>query len=648
MKLLDRLLNRLSGILSPHLSRAFQPLSDVLKQRRKIIYALAAILLITAWIDLWFVGSVTLLFSDWDLALYCFRSPVAAPFVVLKHANLETFAFLNLIFFALFLLIFFEFSVRYPDITGRLTQKTLNVSNDPVCGTSDWITPKEASQHYEFGRGAGILIGRYGEKIVRYNSTKNNRNSIIFGPPGSGKTTCFILPNMFQAASTSESVIVTDPKGELLKTTAGYFRSKGYIVRVFNLIDLSQSDRWNPLKEVTDDFDADLLAQIIIENTKGPLHRPGGSDLFWERSELNLLKALILYAKEELDGEKCSLAGVYDLLSRSRKRLSAEERGDGEEEHSIHKIFRSLPKTHPAVAPYNLFSQADHRVMGNIITGLGTRLHIFQSQKVRELTSASDIDLTLPGRHKCAYFCVIPDTDQTLAFLSSLYFSFLFLRLTRQADAIGGSNTIPVNFILDEFCNIGTIPEFTKKIATMRSRNINCMIVTQSLPQLKNRYPEGGWEEIISCSALRIILGATEYETAEYLSKLLGQATVEQVSFRRRAGVLEPAQVSIAPRARALLDPSEICRLPYEKGVALLIGAKPLLFNKIHYTQHPEAQNISAEKYIPFRRRITVTLTPPPEEELPPTPKEPSSPEPQTKTEDEAEKVWAELGAERQ
>jgi type IV secretion system protein VirD4 len=367
-------------------------------------------------------------------------------------------------------------------------------------------------------------------------------------------------------------------------------QNKGYAVRVFNLVDMESSDRWNPIEEVKTDLDAYLLSQVIIENTEGARHRPIG-DKFWERSEQNLLIALILYIAHEASPENRNLAGLYDLLTN----------GSFDE---LDATFKSLPDGHQAKRPYNLFCMTERKNQGNIIQGLGTRLKVFQTEAVRKLTEKSDIDLELPGRRKSIYYCIIPDSDTTFQFLSSLFFSFLFLRLTRQGDRFGGPNPVRVNFIMDEFCTIGVLPDFTDRIATMRSRNINCMMVTQSLPQLKGRYPYESWKEIIGCCSLRLIWGSAEKETSQYISDLLGKTTVEELSFRRERGEFDSAMITKAPRGRPLLDPSEVGRIPFDEGIALVLGANPLRFKKMPYTEHPLASELEPiKKYVPVKDR---------------------------------------------
>jgi len=523
--------------------------------------------------------------------LRCLRNPFLAAVLVPQKASIPLWIGLNILVLLSLAAIAYGLWARYPELQTRFAaSKEPRIINDPTHGTSNWMDRQEAEKHFSFGPGPGILLGRFEGEMIRHNNPRMNRNCIVFGPPLTGKPWSLVFPNVLQAVISGESAIITDPKAEIMRETLKLAQKKGYAVRVFNLVDMESSDRWNPIEEVKTDLDAYLLSQVIIQNTEGPEHRPMG-DKFWERSEHNLLIALILYIAYEASPENRNLAGVYDLLTS----------GSFDE---LDSIFKSLPDDHPAKRPYNLFCMTERKNQGNIIQGLGTRLKVIQTDAVRRLTEKSDIDLELPGRRKCMYYCVIPDSDTTFQFLSSLFFSFLFLRLTRQGDRFGGGNPVQVNFIMDEFCTIGVLPDFTDRIATMRSRNINCMMVTQSLPQLKSRYPFESWKEIIGCCSLRLIWGSAEKETSQYISDLLGKATVEEISFRRERGEFDSATITKAPRGRPLLDPSEVGRIPFDEGIALVLGANPLRFKKMPYTEHQLAKELEPiNKYIPVKDR---------------------------------------------
>lgn len=452
-------------------------------------------------------------------------------------------------------------------------------------GTAGFMTRSEATKVLNIGTGDGIIFGKLGKEIASLPpDTYFNRHVAVFGASGSMKSRAYVRTNILQLSEEGHSMILTDPKGELVRDTAVFLRDMGYIIKVFNLVDMTRSDRWNPMDEITGDIDAQTFTEVVIANTKIPGTK--GSDPFWDRAEQNLLKALVMYvAKEYPEGEK-HLASVYSLLAMADpKRIST--------------IFARLPADHPAKMPYNIYAQANDTVRTGVVIGLGTRLQVFQNQLVQRLTSTSDIDITLPGKQKCAYFAVFPDTDSTFDFLAGLFFSFLFIKLMRYADMHGGYGQQHVYFLLDEFTNIGAIPDFTKKISTMRSRNLHASIVFQNIAQLKNRYPNDAWQEIIGNCDSRLFLGATDVMTARFVTDLLGKSTVKTINTRKRAGlegVFDFGTVSYGTSSRNLLNADEILRLPHQEAILVLRGQKPLILNKMDYTTHPLSRRLKPQQ----------------------------------------------------
>lgn len=462
------------------------------------------------------------------------------------------------------------------------------LKEDGTHGTSGWMTEKEAHRIKVFNRkilgigiNRGLIFGTLnGKEVTLHPDAPLNRNVAIFGSPGSMKSVAYVRTNILQLAQEGQSMVITDPKGELFKDMAQFLRDRGYNVKLFNLVNMAYSDRWNPLDVIVDDIDAQTFADVIIANTAVTATKSG--DPFWDRAEQNLLKALALYVAKEYPSNERNLASVYSLLAHPEPR-------------KIDMIFKSLPKDHPAKMPYNIYSQANETVRTGVVIGLGTRLQVFQNKLVQKLTEVSDIDLELPGKEKCAYFCIISDMDSTFDFLASLFFSFLFLKLIRYADMHGpnGQCSPNVYFLLDEFPNIGAIPDFTKKLATMRSRGVHSSIVFQNIAQLKNRYPHDAWQEIIGSCDTKLFLGCTDIATAEFVSALLGTATVEAHSRTKEAGlegVFDFGRITTSAQKRNLLNPDEIIRFNPEEAILILRGQKPLRIRKMPYTQHPLAK----------------------------------------------------------
>lgn len=378
---------------------------------------------------------------------------------------------------------------------------------DGTFGTANWMSEIELEESFEVGTEDGIVVGKIKDKIVTLpNNTKHNKNIAVFGASGSKKSRGFVIPNILNLAEQGKSMILTDPKGELYKKTYTFLKNKGYNVKILNLVDMDKSDRWNPFSVIENEIDAQIFSEIVIENTQ--LDKTKGQDEFWSRTGQNLLKALALGQTELLkNAEERTLSKIYNTLAT----------GDIK---AIDRYFVNIRG--PGRMSYNIYAQATDVVKQSVVTGLATRLQIFQTKKVRQITDKSDIDLRAPGKEKCAYFCVTSDMDSTFDFIAGLFFSFLFIKLIRLADSNPtGKLDVETFFLLDEFPNIGKIPDFEKKLSTMRSRGVNTSIIFQSIAQLKNRYPNDVYQEILGNCDTKICLGCSEMMSSEYVSKLL-------------------------------------------------------------------------------------------------------------------------------
>ncbi|MEW6772049.1 MAG: VirD4-like conjugal transfer protein, CD1115 family [Bacillota bacterium] len=551
----------------------FNPRLRILLSSRR---AKIALVTLAAYVlDAWLLGSFCVFFKDSGMAGRMFASPLYAAAVLPFQGVLPWWLLLNLVVGASGFAVFLKLSASFPGMF-KIKKKEPEFTEDPSCGTARWLSPREAEKVFRFGHGPGVLLGLYGGKPARLNDDIFNRFVVVFGPPKFGKTTRLVVPNLLQAAFSGESCIVTDPKGEIEKLTRRFFESRGYEVRVFELDpdEMARSDRWNPLADIKDDLDAQLFSEVVIANTTVAGIRKIGGDLFWTSAEQNLLKALTLYVVNEYPPENRNMESLYALLSCGSL-------------DQLDLTFASLSAGHPARAAWNIFAQADKRVRSDVIQGLGVRIQVFQNEGVKRLTSASDIDLEAPGLKKCICYCGISDKQPAFRFLANLFFSFLFIKLMQLADRNHGPCPVPVNFILDEFCNIGQIPDFKNKIATMRSRGLSCILIVQDLPQLRGTYRDTEWEEILACCDTQMVFGSNDSDTEEYFSRRLGVGTVEKVSLRKKAMALERVHVTRAPSARRLMTPDEIGRLPRNLAVVKLGGYPPALIEKLPYTEHP-------------------------------------------------------------
>ena len=497
-------------------------------------------------------------------------------------------------------------------------------------GTAGWMGETELRAVLEVAspqKARGIILGQSdrGSVICLPEDTRLNKHIAVFGASGTMKSRGVIRPALFQSIRRGESVVVTDPKSEIYSDTVELFRKHGYTVRVYNLLQPELSDSWNCMFDLGGDtLMAQVLTDVIIANTKGD----GKGDHFWDNGEANLLKSLILYV--DLDStrrpEERNLPAVYQMLTQNtEKQLTA--------------LFDRLPLDHPARAPYSLFSQASDTVRAGVVLGLGTRLQVLQSEAVRSITRQSGIDLALPGQTKCAYYIILDDQNSSLEFLSSLFFAFLFIKLVRYADSTPEQRCpVPVNIVLDEMNNIGVIPDFSRRLSTIRSRALQVLMCCQNLPQIQNRYPNNLWAELVGNADTQLMLGCTDDVTAEYFSARSGDMTVEVNSTMTTRQSIAIAQVIPQYRytqglgRRRLLTPDEVLRLPNDQLLIIIRGQKVLRAKKFDYTGHPYAKECvktSIRDYPSSQRGSAVeseTVSEIPEPIPDPTPEKPAPP----------------------
>ncbi len=473
---------------------------------------------------------------------------------------------------------------------GEQDERNFEISHQGTYGTAGFMKKEELSKILQTDtdteRVPGIIFGKdpeTGEILSLPTDSRLNRNIAVCGSQGSMKSRAFARVMALQCVRRGESMYITDPKSELYEDLCAYLKEEGYTVKQLNLIQLIHSDAWNCLAEIDNGELIDVFCDVVIRNTTDKF------DHFYDNVEMDLLKALCLYVYEEYPEDKKTFPEAYKLLL--NKSVEA-----------LDSIFERLPTNHPAKGPYQLFSKAE-KVKGNAVLGLGTRLQILQNKLVQQITSHTDIDLTLPAREKCAYFCITSDQDSTYDMLATLFTSFLSIKLVRFADRTEARKLpIPMNFILDEFPNIGVVPDFKKKLATARSRGIGMSILYQNIPQLQNRYPDNQWEEILGGCDFSIFLGCNDMTTATYFSDRTGEITVSVFSIRKNYYTIRATDYvpeyseSSSVGKRQLLLPDEILRYPLDMGLLIIRGQKVLRFRKMDYTEHADAGKLTMEK----------------------------------------------------
>ena len=480
------------------------------------------------------------------------------------------------------------------------SERNFDFSAKGTYGTSGWMQPREVpavldmvsdlSQHT--GTVLGMLNGKY---LCIPEKTRMNGNLAVYGASGSMKTRSFCMNRILQSAARGESLIICDPKSELYEKSSEYMRDLGYTVR---------------------ELMAQLFVDVIIKNTNGT----GKSDRFWDSGEMNLLKALVLYVDLSYPLEERNIGEVYNLITQCS-------------ESQLDSLFDVLPLTHPAKAPYSLYQRASDSVRSGVISGLGSRLQVFQSDLIKKITAYDEISLELPGQQPCAYYLVTSDQDSTFDFLASLFLSFAFIKLVRYADANcpGGRLPVPVHVLGEELTACGTISELSRRISVIRSRNISMSCVFQNLAGLQNRYPQNQWQEILGNCDVQLFLGCTDQLTAEYVSQRTGIASVAVSSTSKALSTLRVSDYTPQYREssgvgkRPVLTPDEVLRLPVDEALVILRGHKVLKVHKMDYSLHPaykQLRECKASAHIPeWRKALPETSEAPPAETSKASPK---------------------------
>ena len=496
------------------------------------------------------------------------------------------------------LLIFMVMKMGYGDKGEYDRSRNLIYSTKGTYGTAGFMPKKEVTEVLDLvgdvKKHGGTILGKMDGKVVCVpRETRLNSNVAVYGASGSMKTRAFCVNRILQSAARGESLIITDPKSELYEKTSAYLRSQGYEVKVFNLVTPEASDSWNCLCEIEgEELMAQLFCDVIIKNTGSER-----GDHFWDSAEMNLLKALVLYVEQGYPDDRKNIGEVYKLLT-----LCSENR--------LNDLFEMITSTHPAKAPYAIFKQASETVRSGVIIGLGSRLQVFQNQQIRNITAYDEIDLELPGKKPCAYFCITSDQDSTFDFLSSLFLSFVFIKLVRYADknCPDGKLPVPVHVLGEELTACGVIPDLSRKISVIRSRNISMSCVFQNLAGLQNRYPYNQWQEILGNSDIQLFLGCVDELTAKYISDRSGEVSINVTSKAKQLGTWRVSDYTPEYREtsgvgkRKLLTMDEVLRLPINKALVIIRGRKVLQVDKFDYTSHPEADKMvpcKASEHVP-------------------------------------------------
>ena len=392
---------------------------------------------------------------------------------------------------------------------------------------------------------------------------------------GSGKSASYSIPNAYQMLG---SYVFTDPKGELYDKTAGYLKKNGYEIKVLNLVNPQFSDGYNPLMHITSELDVDVVANTIV---KGQQTDSGKQDPYWDDMAEMLLKALIYYLIATRPEEEQNLASCAELVR------AANSNGGS---NLLTELMNQLPYDHPARMYYKSIEIAPEKTYGSILSSLQSKLGKFDSKEIAELTSTDTINFEEIGTKKTAVYVISSDTHTAYDFLLTIFFAQMIQQLYNFADKSGGLLPMPTYFILDEFANIGRVPDFDKKISTSRSRKISFSVILQNLDQLEAVY-EKSYETIIGNCDTHVFLGSNSQKTVEYFSKALGEKTIskEQLSKNRDKHNFwtQGYNASEQIMARALMTPDELRRMDNDLCIIFEKGVKPVKARKYYYFEKP-------------------------------------------------------------
>ncbi len=448
-------------------------------------------------------------------------------------------------------------------------------------GSARWGSPRQLCAKY---RDKDPMQNTILTQNVRMglNGKKHRRNllQIVIGGSGAGKTRFFCKPNLMQANC---SFLVTDPKGEMLRAVAPLLIQRGYVIKVFDLIDPANSDAFNPFPYIRDDKDAMKLVHNLIRNTTPK--NASNNDPFWEKSEIALDTALILYLLHEAPPEEQNFEMVMYMIENGGAREDSDDF-----QSPLDLLFEALEEEDPAhiaVREYKIFKQAAGKTAKSILLSAAVRLSAFILPQIVGITTQDDMELGMMGDRKQAVFAIIPDNDGTFNYLVGMLYTCAFQALYYQADKVHqGALPVPVRLMMDEFCNVSLPDDFGKLQATMRSRNIMSTIVLQNISALKALFKDD-WEGLMGNADTLVYLGGNEQSTHKYISEMLGKETLDTRNRSISKGSHGSSSTSYQQTGRELLTPDEVRAMDNAYAIVFIRGERPVIDKKYDILKHP-------------------------------------------------------------
>ena len=449
-------------------------------------------------------------------------------------------------------------------------------------GSASWGSVRELDKKYrDKDAGKNVILTQHLQMSMNGKLHRRNLLQIIVGGSGSGKTRFLAKPNLMLA---NASFICTDPKGEMLRAVGNLFLEEGYVLRVFDLIDPSKSDCYNPFRYIRKDADVFKLIDNFIKNTT-----PKGAkanDPFWEKSETALDSALMLYLLHKAPPEDQNMETILYMIENG-----GAKKEDDDYPSPLDLLFEALEEEQPdhiAVRQYHIFKQAAGKTAKSILVSAAVRLASFTLPEIQRITATDDMELGKLSERKQAIFCIIPDSnDASLNFLVGMLYTQAFQEPYYQADKVHqGALPVPVRLMFDEFANVALPDGYARLQATMRSRNIMSTIVLQNISQLKALFKDD-WEGIIGNADSFIYLGGNEQSTHKYISELLGKETIDTRTSSQSKGRNGSFSQNFQQAGRELLTPDEVRRLDNKNAIVLIRGEKPVIDEKYDILKHP-------------------------------------------------------------
>lgn len=465
----------------------------------------------------------------------------------------------------------------------RIKHPVLDAEGLPVLDEQGNPTYKEVVKKVhpnEAGMGDRIVSQKF--RITNNSQqTRINGHETVIGGSGTGKSRFYVKPNILEA---NGSYIVTDPAGELLASTGHFLKKEGYEIKVFNIIEMNKSSRYNPFMYIRGQEDVLKMINVFMKNTDEEGASKG--DSFWRKSEQMLLMALVNYLRETAPPEEQNFSNLLELM-----KLEEVNEDDPEAVSQLGELMALLEEENPdsfAVENYNGFRTAAGKTLKSILITARARMAPFTSSPyIKDLLSRDEMDLGSVGDRKTALFIITPVADGTYNFLASMMYTQLFETLYYKSETMYNGQSLPiqVNFYLDEFANLGVIPDFTKIVATARKYGINIKIILQSLSQIKSLYKDD-WAGIIGNCDTLIYLGGNEQETFKYMSDQLGKETISSRSSSRSYSKTDSRSASTQLLGRELMTSDEVGRMDNLKSLVMVRSQRPILDSKYDYPKH--------------------------------------------------------------